>query len=127
MILAVRAGGKGDVTKTHIVWQQKAGASHCSPVLVGERIVWVSGQVWCVKAKTGEIVYQKRLYDGPAEYVSPVAADGREIVSAHRRTASVAGLGRLRDDVSAAAGGDAGIGGGTGAAARGCRGAADER
>ena len=30
-----------------------------------------------MNAKTGESVYQKRLYEDPQEYVSPVAADGK--------------------------------------------------
>jgi outer membrane protein assembly factor BamB len=75
--LAVRAGGKGDVTETRVVWKQKAGANHCSPVLYGDYLYWINGQVWCLRADTGAIVFQERLYDGRNEYSSPVAADGK--------------------------------------------------
>lgn len=77
LMLAVRAGGKGDVTKTHILWKQKAGANQCSPVLVGDHLYWVNGIAWCLKAETGQVVFQERLYTGRQEYVSAVAADGK--------------------------------------------------
>jgi outer membrane protein assembly factor BamB len=75
--MAVRAGGRGDVSQTHMVWRQKAGATLCSPVLYGEYLYWVSGQVWCLRADTGAVVYQQRLYETRNEYGSPVAADGK--------------------------------------------------
>ena len=35
--IAVRSGGRGDVTKSHVVWtNSKVGASYTSPVLIGE-------------------------------------------------------------------------------------------
>src|SRR5262249_17869244 len=76
-ILAVRAGGRGNVTKTHVLWQTKGGANYCSPLLMGDHLYWISGEVHCLNAKTGEVVYEKRLYEDSQEYVSPVAVDGR--------------------------------------------------
>lgn len=77
-IMALKAGGRGDVTKTHILWKQKkAGANHTSPVLVGERLYWLSGQFWCIRADTGAIVFRERLYQSRGEYVSAVAGDGK--------------------------------------------------
>ncbi len=75
--MAIRAGGRGDVTKTHVLWKAKTGANHCSPILVGDYLYYVSGQVWCLRADTGQIVHQERLYRSNQEYVSPVAADGK--------------------------------------------------
>jgi outer membrane protein assembly factor BamB len=75
--LAVRAGGRGDVTQTHVVWKQKAGAGIISPVLYGEYLYWVNGEAWCLRADTGEVVYRERLYEGKQEYASAVAADGK--------------------------------------------------
>ena len=75
--VAVRAGGRGDVTKTHLLWQQKVGASYCSPVLVGDRFYFVSGGFTCLKADGGEVVFQERLAGVGTEYGSPVAADGK--------------------------------------------------
>jgi hypothetical protein len=78
--LAVRAGGKDDVTKTHILWQQEVGASYCSPVLVGDRLYFISGGVTCLKADTGDIVFQERLAGVGQEYGSPIAAEGKIVV-----------------------------------------------
>lgn len=77
MFLAVRAGGKGDVTDTHAVWRQKVGASYTSPVLVGDRFYFFSALAHCLKADTGEPVFQERLPGLGNEYPSPVVADGR--------------------------------------------------
>jgi outer membrane protein assembly factor BamB len=77
-VMAVRAGGRGDVTKTHIVWKQdKIGASYCSLVLAGEHLYYANGQFCCLRADTGQIVFQERLAGLGAEYSSPVAADGK--------------------------------------------------
>jgi outer membrane protein assembly factor BamB len=75
-MMAMRAGGRGDVTKTHILWKQKGGVNNCSPVIAGDNLYWISGQVWCLKADTGKIVFQERLYPVRQEYASPVVADG---------------------------------------------------
>lgn len=72
--LAVKTGGKGDVTKTHVLWRAKAGASIASPVVVGHHLCWVAGNAVCLKLDTGEVVYNERVYDGRQEYVSAVAA-----------------------------------------------------
>jgi outer membrane protein assembly factor BamB len=74
--LAVRAGGRGDVTKTHVLWKQRRGTNQCSPVVWGDYLYWISGQVTCLRTDTGEIVFQERLYPGQ-EYASPVAAEGK--------------------------------------------------
>lgn len=76
-VVAVKTGGRGEVTKTHILWTQKGGANHSSLVLVGEHLFWVNNKLTCARAKTGELVFQERLYEGRPEYVSPVAADGK--------------------------------------------------
>jgi outer membrane protein assembly factor BamB len=74
---AVKTGGKGDVTKTHILWKQKTGACNCSPVLTGDYLCWVDGSVTCVNIADGKIAYKERLYSAKNEYVSAVAADGK--------------------------------------------------
>jgi outer membrane protein assembly factor BamB len=76
-VFAVRAGGKGDVTKTHVLWRQKGGTNIASPVVAGDYLYWVNGTAYCLNAKTGDIVYQERLYDIKQEYVSAVVADGK--------------------------------------------------
>lgn len=86
VVVAVKAGGRGDVSKTHVLWKQpKAGANHTSPVLVGDRLYSVSGQVTCLNTETGQLIYQQRLYDTKMEYVSPVAV-GDKIIAFTRHS-----------------------------------------
>jgi hypothetical protein len=79
-VVAIRAGGKGDISKTHVLWRQKGGVNITSPVVAGDYLWWVTGTVCCLNAKSGDIVYQERLYDAAMEYVSPVVADGKVYV-----------------------------------------------
>ena len=77
-VLAVRPGGEGDVTETHVAWTQKRGAPLTpSPLLVGEELYFVSdgGIVSCLDAKTGNEHWRQRL--GGNHSASPVYADGR--------------------------------------------------
>jgi outer membrane protein assembly factor BamB len=78
--LAVRAGGKGDVTATHVLWRQKVGSNVGSPVLYNEHLYWTheqNGAVYCLKASSGDIVNQKRLSGSGLIYASVVVADGK--------------------------------------------------
>lgn len=75
--VAIKTGGKGDVSKSQVVWRVKAGATNCSPILSGEALVFVDGAVTALSTKDGSTLYKERLYDGRNEYVSPVAAGDR--------------------------------------------------
>jgi outer membrane protein assembly factor BamB len=78
-LIAVRPGGEGDVTETHVVWSTQKGAPHTpSPLLVGEELYLVSdsGVASCLEAKTGKVHWSKRLR-GRGYSASPVAACGR--------------------------------------------------
>jgi outer membrane protein assembly factor BamB len=77
-LLAVRADGTNDVTKTHIVWNVRRGAPYTpSPLLVGDELYFVNdvGIASCVDAETGTTHWQVRL--GGNYSASPVFADGR--------------------------------------------------
>jgi outer membrane protein assembly factor BamB len=75
--MAIKSGGRGDVTRSHVLWKARAGACNCSPVLNGDYLCWVDGMVTCVKTSDGSIAYKERLYDYKNEYVSAVAAGDR--------------------------------------------------
>lgn len=93
-VLAVRPGGKDDVTDSHVVWKQlKAGASYCSPLLLGDRLYYFSGVAGCLKLDTGAIVFQERLASLGTEYSSPVAADGKIYLFTRRKGAYVLAAG----------------------------------
>ncbi|MBT3889293.1 MAG: PQQ-like beta-propeller repeat protein [Planctomycetaceae bacterium] len=61
--IAVRAGGKGDVAKSHVLWKGTATSYVPSPVIHKDRLYWVNdrGIALCVNAKTGDLVYQERV------------------------------------------------------------------
>ena len=77
-LYAVRLGGKGDVTESHVAWKLKKGAPlNPSPLLLGDELYIVSdrGVATCLDAKSGEERWQQRL--GGNFSASPVFADGR--------------------------------------------------
>ena len=79
--MAVRAGGHGDVTATHLLWRIKKGSNVGSPVWYDDHLYFVNdsrGMAYCVKAESGEVVYEENL--SPARdrwYASPVLSQGR--------------------------------------------------
>lgn len=79
--LAVRAGGRGDVTSSHILWSMPKGSNVSSPVYHDGYFYWAQesdGIIFCADAKSGELVYQQRLKPRPGMiYASAVAADGK--------------------------------------------------
>jgi outer membrane protein assembly factor BamB len=81
VLLAVRPGGTGDVTETHVVWRQRRGLPYvASPLYYRGRVYLVKdgGLVSCFEARTGKPLYeQERLGALGSYYASPVAADGR--------------------------------------------------
>jgi outer membrane protein assembly factor BamB len=76
--MAIRPGGSGDVTKTHIEWQAASGASYVPSIVYYDGLLYMTnevGVVTCADAKTGERVWRYRL-DG-VFFASPVAGNGR--------------------------------------------------
>jgi outer membrane protein assembly factor BamB len=77
-LLAVRADGTGDVTKTHVAWTLRRGAPLTpSPLLVGDDLYIVNdgGIAQCLDARTGQSHWIQRL--GGNYSASPIFADGR--------------------------------------------------
>ena len=77
-LLAVRADGEGDVTRSHVAWRLRRGAPLTpSPILVGDELYVVTdfGIATCVDALTGDLHWQQRL--GGNHSASPVFVDGR--------------------------------------------------
>jgi outer membrane protein assembly factor BamB len=72
--LAVKAGGRGDVNKTHVLWRKDKGGSTCSPVLAGDNLCWVNGTLVALSTTDGKETGRERLYSSKSEYVSAVAA-----------------------------------------------------
>jgi outer membrane protein assembly factor BamB len=77
---AIRAGGRGDVTRENKLWEAKGGApGPHSPVYHDGLLYWSGGyQANCADARTGEAVYAGAMPRGNnLTYASPVIADGR--------------------------------------------------
>lgn len=79
--MAVRAGGRGDVTATHVLWTLDKGNNVTSPVLLDGYLYWLHesrGSAYCVDAKSGAVVYEGELEPRPGLlYASITAADGK--------------------------------------------------
>ena len=77
---AVKPGGAGDVTDSHVLWKKTKGLPHIASAIVyrGQCVmVKDGGLVTAYDAKTGKPLYvqQRVLAEGPY-YASPVAANG---------------------------------------------------
>jgi len=82
LTIAVRAGGRGDVTDTHLLWEQRACSKVPSPLIHEGLLYWVDNRAIavCMDAETGESIYKERLDvsgGGDKVYASVVLADGK--------------------------------------------------
>lgn len=79
--VAVRGGGRGDVTATHRLWHLRKGSVVSSPVYHDGHLYWAKedgGRVFCVEAATGTLVYEQRLEPEPGRiYASALLGDGK--------------------------------------------------
>jgi len=78
--LAVRAGGRGDVTVSRRLWTLNKGSNVSSPLYHGGHLYFLHenlGIAYCVEARTGRLVYEERLPQAGPFYASPILADGR--------------------------------------------------
>jgi outer membrane protein assembly factor BamB len=93
--LAIRTGGRGDVTASHVLWTVPAGAPYVSSLLHYQGLVYMandSGIVAGVDPKTGERLWQQRL--GGIFSASPVAGDGKVYLVSETGDAFVLRAGR---------------------------------
>lgn len=88
--MAVKAGGRGDITQTHVAWTFPNGPDVPTPVVDGKYIYLVrdGGVVSCLDAKTGQEIYMGRLKNGTYSS-SPVLADGKIYVTSEEGVTSV--------------------------------------
>jgi len=81
--LAIRPGGKGDVTSSHLQWSSPRGSPFVpSPILYGEYLYMVNDMAAIVTnyhASSGKVIWQGRLGVARREgfSASPVAVDGK--------------------------------------------------
>lgn len=77
--LAIKAGGRGDVTDSHVVWRGKASSVISSPVYHDRRLYCLSRSEFltCIDADTGANLYRQRLSKGGEFFASALVADGK--------------------------------------------------
>jgi outer membrane protein assembly factor BamB len=77
---AVKPGGSGDITKTHVIWKKTKGLPYVASAIAyrGQYVlVKDGGLVTAYDPKTGDEIYlQERAIAGGKYYASPVAANG---------------------------------------------------
>ena len=79
-IKAVRAGGRGDVSDTHVLWTTKKGSNVPSPTYYKGHIYFPnerSGTAYCLNAATGDVVYEEQLPRLGGIYASPALGAGK--------------------------------------------------
>ncbi|MFO7975489.1 MAG: PQQ-binding-like beta-propeller repeat protein [Candidatus Hydrogenedentota bacterium] len=99
---AIRPGGQGNVTDSHVVWRYtgKEVPKQPSPLLVDDLIYMVSneGYAVCIEALTGKPVWSERI--GGNFMGSPIYADGRIYVSSMQGTTTVMKTGRTYEKLA---------------------------
>jgi outer membrane protein assembly factor BamB len=83
-VLAVRPGGRGNVTATHVAWEHTRGLPYVpSPLCYEGRVYLVKngGMLSCFEARTGKVLFQEERLGALGDYyASPVAAGGKVCV-----------------------------------------------
>ncbi len=96
--LAIKAGGRGDVAESHVLWRANGSSLVSSPVVAGGKVYWVSGTVHCLDAATGkEIVKAARIAGNGRPYSSPLLADGKLFVMSIKGGGSVVDAATLQE------------------------------
>ncbi len=96
-VLAVRPGGRGDVTGTDAVaWSRRRGTPDVPSPLIHNGLVYLCGEngnLTCLDAGDGEILYQERTVRD-RHRASPVLADGKLYLTSRGGVVSVVRAGR---------------------------------
>ena len=82
-LLALKAGGRGDITSSHVLWSTSNGPDVPTPVTDGKFFYIVNdrGIIWCLDGKTGKEIYGPERIKTGTYSSSPVLADGKIYVT----------------------------------------------
>ncbi len=80
MTFVVKAGGRGDVTDSHLVWDVARGANVTSPLLHNGYLYWSHDKAiaLCLRASDGEEMFRERMPTGGRVYAS-IVSDGEHL------------------------------------------------
>jgi len=78
-LLALKAGGRGDVSRSHVLWSFNNGPDVPTPVTDGTYLYSINdrGIMFCLDAKTGKTVYGPQRLRNATYSGSAVLADGK--------------------------------------------------
>ncbi|MEO8436286.1 MAG: PQQ-binding-like beta-propeller repeat protein [Pyrinomonadaceae bacterium] len=90
-LLAFKAGGRGDITTSHLLWSTANGPDVPTPVTDGKYFYIVNdkGIMWCLDARSGKEIYGPQRVKTGTYSSSPVLADGKIYVTSEDGVTSV--------------------------------------
>lgn len=91
-LFRVRLGGRGDISKSHVVWRNTKGIPvHSAPLLYGKALYTIrKGIVSAYDPATGSLLQEQRLPGALGDYyASPVAGDGKIYFASYEGVLSV--------------------------------------
>jgi outer membrane protein assembly factor BamB len=80
VVVAIKPGGRGDVTESHLLWENFKYVPFCASPLYANGLIFTvkdGGIFSCLDAKSGELLKFGRLGATKNYYSSPVAGDGK--------------------------------------------------
>jgi outer membrane protein assembly factor BamB len=90
--LAVKPGGKGDITKTHVLWRYSKNLPYIPSPLYYQGLVYLmknGGILTTLDARNGEPTKSERVYGTANYYASPIAGDGKVYTVSQKGECSV--------------------------------------
>lgn len=96
-LFAIKPGGQGDITASHVLWKTNKHLPYVSSPLCYQGRVYAmknGGLVSCYDAKTGQICYQAERVDAPGDYYSSaIGANGCVYIASQKGTVVVLAAG----------------------------------
>jgi outer membrane protein assembly factor BamB len=76
----IRPGGRGDVSRSHLLWEQSRGANVTSPLIVDGHLYWSHDKsiALCLRASDGSEMFRERMPTRSRVYGS-IVSDGRKL------------------------------------------------
>lgn len=92
LLIAIKPGGQGDVSKTHLKWELNRSIPEIPSPLLFEDLIYMvrnGGILTAVEASSGKIIYRERIH-APGHYsASPIGAKGHIYASSNRGVVTI--------------------------------------
>jgi outer membrane protein assembly factor BamB len=96
-MMVLKAGGRGDVSRSHVLWTFGSGPDVPTPVTDGTYVYVVNdrGIMFCLDARTGKEIYGRQRLNPGTYSGSPVLADGKIYITNEDGVTSVVKAGPM--------------------------------